>query len=32
MISKLGIVVSPIIAETIHERMDKNSSGYVEFE
>jgi hypothetical protein len=32
MMKKLGVAADPRIVETIHERMDKNNSGYVEFE
>lgn len=32
MIKKLGLEVAPQLAESIHERIDKNNSGYVEFE
>lgn len=32
MIKRLGLEVDPQVAETIHERIDKNNSGYVEFE
>jgi Ca2+-binding EF-hand superfamily protein len=32
MLKKLGVDASGVVAETIHQRIDKNNSGYIEFE
>lgn len=32
MISSFGIQAEPSVIEAVHERIDKNNSGYIEFE
>jgi Ca2+-binding EF-hand superfamily protein len=32
MLNKVGIKLSPVLIERVHQRLDKNDSGYIEFE
>ena len=32
MLQKVGINLAPVLVEKMHERLDKNNSGYIEFE
>lgn len=32
MLKKLGVEADGAVAETVHQRIDKNNSGYIEFE
>jgi len=32
MMKKLGVDADGTVKETIHQRIDKNNSGYIEFE
>lgn len=32
MLNKNNVQLSPALIEKVHERLDKNASGYIEFE
>jgi len=32
MLNRVGIKLSPTLIERVHQRLDRNDSGYIEFE